>query len=148
MNSDKTIGEFMNDVMRARAEAFRQNIKANAVLINKNLVKISELYHIPPLGAGVVPPMICGLGVYDAGELLPEDYAFAVTHIETVEEVEKIVKERDEYKHHAEVAELALREAYEIIVGEFGGNNVSDEVADALRQAEKELEEEENGRTD
>lgn len=148
MNSDKTISKFMNDVIRARAEAFRQNIKANAVLINKNLVKIPELYHIPLLGAGVVPPMICGLGVYDAGELLPEDYAFAVTYIGTVEETEKIIKERDEYKHRAEVAELALREAYEIIVGEFGGNNVSDEVADALRQAEKELEEEENGRTD
>lgn len=85
MNSDKTISKFMNDVIRARAEAFRQNIKANAVLINKNLVKIPELYHIPLLGAGVVPPMICGLGVYDAGELLPEDYAFAVTHIETGE---------------------------------------------------------------
>ena len=86
MNSNKTIGEFTHDVIRARAEAFRQNIKANAVLINKNLVKIPELYHIPLLGAGVVPPMICGLGVYDAGELLPEDYAFAVTRIETSEE--------------------------------------------------------------
>lgn len=108
MNSDKTISKFMNDVIRARAEAFRQNIKANAVLINKNLVKISELYHISPLGVSVIPPMICGLGVYDAGELLPEDYAFAVTHIE---EVKNIVKERDEYKHRAEVAEKALQYA-------------------------------------
>lgn len=103
MNSNKTIGEFTHDVIRARAEAFRQNIKANAVLINKNLVKIPELYHIPLLGAGVVPPMICGLGVYDAGELLPEDYAFAVTHIETVEEVEKVIKERDKYKRALEL---------------------------------------------
>ena len=156
MNSDKTISEFINDVIRARAEAFRQNIKANAVLINKNLVKIPELYHIPPLGAGVVPPMICGLGVYDAGELLPEDYAFAVTHIESVEEIEQIVKERGEYKHRAEVAEMALKNAAPRLKcrGGLGKgfckvdkcdyyhcNNDEGCVKAHLRQAEKELEE-------
>lgn len=159
MNSDKTISKFMNDVIRARAEAFRQNIKANAVLINKNLVKIPELYHIPLLGAGIVPPMICGLGAYDAGELLPEDYAFAVTHIETGEEVEKIVKERDEYKHRQEVAERALRNAAPRLncrgglgkgfcrVDEcdyYHCNNDEGCVKAHLQQAERELAEEKN----
>lgn len=115
MNSDKTISKFMNDVIRARAEAFRQNIKANAVLINKNLVKIPELLSVAPLGVCVTPPMICGLGVYDAGELLPEDYAFAVTHIESVEEIEQIVKERGEYKHRAEVTERIAKNACAIV---------------------------------
>ncbi len=156
MNSDKTISEFINDVMRARAEAFRQNIKANAVLINKNLVKIPELRSVAPLGACVTPPMICGLGVYDAGELLPEDYAFAVTHIESVEEIEQIVKERGEYKHRAEVAEMALKNAAPRLKcrGGLGKgfckvdkcdyyhcNNDEGCVKAHLRQAEKELEE-------
>lgn len=51
------------------------------------------------------------------------------------EEVEKIVKERDEYKHRAEVAERALQIADEL--GELCGRK-----EDYVQQAEKELAEE------
>lgn len=51
------------------------------------------------------------------------------------EEVEKIVKEREEYKHRAEVAERALKIATEL--GELCAP-----VEDYIKQAEKELAEE------
>ena len=51
------------------------------------------------------------------------------------EEVEQIVKERDEYKHRAEVAERALQIADKL--GELCGRK-----EDYVRQAEKELAEE------
>lgn len=58
------------------------------------------------------------------------------------EEVEQIVKERNDYKRRAERAEKALRDALEMVIGEFGGGPLEEEVKSALEQAEKELAEE------
>ena len=60
-----------------------------------------------------------------------------VTQLYSGEEVEKIVKEREEYKHRAEVAERALQIADEL--GELCGRK-----EDYVQQAEKELAEKEN----
>lgn len=48
----------------------------------------------------------------------------------------------EQYKHRAEVAEKALRDALEMVIGEFGGGPLEEEVKSALEQAEKELAEE------
>lgn len=58
------------------------------------------------------------------------------------EEVEQIVKEKNDYKRRAERAEKALRDALEMVIGEFGGEPLEEEVKSALEQAEKELAEE------
>lgn len=58
-----------------------------------------------------------------------------VTQLYSGEEVEQIVKEREEYKHRAEVAERALQIADEL--GELCGRK-----EDYVQQAEKELAEE------
>lgn len=75
--------------------------------------------------------------------LIPEDdNAYVLPNIPPTikqlygdEEVEQIVKERDEYKHRAEVAERALQIADEL--GELCGRK-----EDYVQQAEKELSEE------
>lgn len=82
--------------------------------------------------------------------LIPEDgnaYVLPNTPIRVKqlysgEEVEQIVKERSEYKRRAERAEKALRDALEVLIGEFGGEPLEEEVKSALEQAEKELAEE------
>lgn len=76
--------------------------------------------------------------------LIPEDdNAYVLPNIPPTvkqlysgEEVEQIVKEREEYKHRAEVAERALKIATEL--GELCAP-----VEDYIKQAEKELAEEE-----
>lgn len=82
--------------------------------------------------------------------LIPEDgnaYVLPNTPIRVKqlysgEEVEQIVKERSEYKRRAERAEKALRDALEVLIGEFGGGPLEEEVKSSLEQAEKELVEE------
>ena len=89
--------------------------------------------------------------------LIPEeDNAYALPNIPPTikqlysgEEVEQIVKERDEYKHRAEVAERALYIAareVEYLIGNFGsmGEFLAKEkgVPYFIEQAEKELTEE------
>ena len=86
--------------------------------------------------------------------LIPEDgnaYVLPNTPIRVKqlysgEEVEQIVKERSEYKRRAERAEKALRDALEMVIGEFGGGPLEEEVKSALEQAEKELAEENGGK--
>lgn len=82
--------------------------------------------------------------------LIPEDgnnyflpnTPLKVKQLYSGEEVEQIVKERGEYKRRAERAEKALRDALEMVIGEFGGGPLEEEVKSALEQAEKELAEE------
>lgn len=87
--------------------------------------------------------------------LIPEDdnayvlpnIPLKVKQLYSGEEVEKIVKERDEYKHRAEVAERALLRACKInaIFAEADAPNILAESAlyrFYLQQAEKELAEE------
>ena len=45
----------------------------------------------------------------DSNSYVLPDIPLRITQLYSGEEVEKIVKERDEYKHHAEVAERALK---------------------------------------
>ena len=57
----------------ARIEAVRNGIKANSIVINRGLVKVTGDYFM-------FPDMICGLKSYLTSTELPEDYAFAVLH--------------------------------------------------------------------
>ena len=66
----KDIYELIVDAMR---EATRENIKADSIVINDNLVKVPERF-------GEYPAMICGLKTYRTSYDLPEDYLFAVLH--------------------------------------------------------------------
>ena len=60
-------------VAEARCEAIKEGIKANAIVINKNLVKVPEMFNHYPV-------MICGLKSYLTSNELPEDYLFSVLH--------------------------------------------------------------------
>ena len=66
--SSKSIYELIAEAVH---EATRNNIKANSIVINKNLVKVPERF-------GEYPTMICGLKTYNVSCDLPDDYLFAV----------------------------------------------------------------------
>lgn len=85
----------------------------------------------------------------DGNSYVLPDIPLRITQLYSGEEVEKIVKERDEYKHRAEVAERALKSEAMCHVLKYFPNELSglescmQEVYEAwIYQAEKELAEE------
>ena len=63
--------DFWETLAKARAEATRRGIEANAIVINQNMVHVPEQF-------GMWPEMICGLHCYFTDKELPEGYSFAV----------------------------------------------------------------------
>ena len=82
--------------------------------------------------------------------LIPEDgnsyvlpnRPLRITQLYSGEEVEQIVKERDEYKHRAQVAERAARDLIAYYCGYTIQSDIDSSLRVALQQAEKELAEE------
>lgn len=71
----------MQSVHEAMAEATRENIKVNSIVINENMVKVKQF--LIPHGmyapaSKVMGPMICGLNVYFTADELPDGYSFAL----------------------------------------------------------------------
>lgn len=62
---------FMETLAKAMAEATKRGIKANSIVINKNMVHVPERF-------GEWPEMICGLHCYFTDKELPDGYSFAV----------------------------------------------------------------------
>ena len=96
---------FMKQVQKATAEAFREGIKANSIVINENMVKISDVWIRTPMGAKCLPKMICGLNVYLTKDELPENYSFAVLEgpSDRLTQFESIGMEPDELRKAAEL---------------------------------------------
>jgi hypothetical protein len=69
---------FYNAVKAAYAEAMREGIKANTIVINDTMVRVRDEWIPTPGGARCLPKMICGLNVYLTKDELPENYSFAV----------------------------------------------------------------------
>jgi hypothetical protein len=63
--------EFYGMVLKARNEAAKRGIKANSIVINKNMVFVPGDYEL-------YPTMVCGLNVYVTKDELPDGYSFAV----------------------------------------------------------------------
>lgn len=71
---------FISLVRKTQAEAMREGIKANSIVINENMVKVPE-FGASIHGHGVlVPTMFCGLNVYLTKDELPEMYSFALVN--------------------------------------------------------------------
>ncbi len=73
----------LNRVQEAINEAYKRQIDANAVIIN------DRLFHSKIVRGGYEIPMICGLPVLDSSFVLPDDVAFAVTHVDDPPKVKR-----------------------------------------------------------
>ena len=95
-------------VMDAYNEAVKRGIKANTIIINKNLVEVKPFTVNDGFGFSELPPMICGMQAFFTDKELPDDYAFSVleakcterefliqqTRENSVREFAKILKEK------------------------------------------------------
>lgn len=68
--------DLIERVIEAEKEALHRGIKANSVVINRNMVEVPELWST----GFSTPHMICGLNVYLTKCDLPDGYSFAVFH--------------------------------------------------------------------
>lgn len=73
--------DIIEKIREAQRLAVIENIKANAIIINKNFVKTPNLFVVANGVASVLPPMICGLEMYFTDNELPENYSFAIADI-------------------------------------------------------------------
>lgn len=94
--------------MEATKEALKEGIKANSIIINQNMCKVSETWFRDGFGgAQCIPPMICGLHAYFTKDELPDGYSFAVLegpeHEDRLKQFESIGMEPDELRKAAEL---------------------------------------------
>ena len=96
---------FIEQVKKATAQAMREGIDANSIVINEHMVRVPETWIRTPLGARMLPRMICGLNVYLTTNELPENYAFAVLEgpNDRLAQFESIGMEPDELRKAAEL---------------------------------------------
>lgn len=68
----------LEKIREAQRLAEIEQIKANAIIINKNFVKTPKLYVHNKGTTSVLPPMIYGLEMYFTDNELPDNYSFAI----------------------------------------------------------------------
>lgn len=76
-----TINELIDRINEAQALAYQQHIRANAIIINENFVRVPEKL----MGNKEYPPMICGLETHYTKAELPDNVMFAVCEVRETE---------------------------------------------------------------
>lgn len=72
--------QFIKELRAAYHKAIAEGIRANAIVINKNMVKVPKT----PIalddcrGLRIMPEMICGLNIIWTMDELPDNYTFAM----------------------------------------------------------------------
>lgn len=98
--------KFYELVRAAYAEAMREGIIANAIVINEKMVKVpSFMFRDPMGGIKIAPTMYCGLHVHFTKDELPDNYSFALIEgpHNRLEQFESIGMEPEELKIAAEL---------------------------------------------
>ena len=72
-------------IMEAYYEAIKRGIKANTILINKNLVEVKPFNVTYSNGFSELPPQICGMQAFFTDKELPDDYAFSILEAKCTE---------------------------------------------------------------
>lgn len=88
---ETNLNELIELINEAKKEAIKNNIKANMIIINENLIKTDAFYIKVGNSVTDFPPMICGLEVKLTNDELPDNMAFAITYGYT--EREKLVNQ-------------------------------------------------------
>lgn len=86
------INELMDRIYKAQALAYKQHIRANAIIINENFVSVPEKM----IGNAEYPPMICGLEMHFTKAELPDNTMFAVCEVRETERKKAIRQAKEE----------------------------------------------------
>ena len=99
--------QFVELVRKVRAAAFQEGIKANTIVINKNMVKVDSFPFTGVNGYDfhIAPTMFCGMNVVFTKDELPDGYSFAVFEgpENRLAQFESIGMEPDELRKAAEL---------------------------------------------
>lgn len=87
-----TINELIDRIYEAKELAHQQHIRANAIIINENFVRVPEKM----IGNAVYPPMICGLEMHYTKAELPDNTMFAVCEVRETEREKAIRQAKEE----------------------------------------------------
>ena len=87
-----TVNELINRINEAQLLAYQQHIKANAIIINENFVRVPEKL----MGNKEYPPMICGLETHYTKAELPDNTMFAVCEVRETEREKAIRQAKEE----------------------------------------------------
>lgn len=87
-----TINELMDRIYKAQVLAYQQHIRANAIIINENFVRVPEKM----MGNAEYPPMICGLETHYTRAELPDNAMFAVCEVRETEREKAIRLAKEE----------------------------------------------------
>ena len=75
----KDLDKLCEAIRVAQKLAIRENIAANAIILNKKYVKITPWLLPNAMGEiSAMPPMICGLDMHFTIDELPDNYSFAI----------------------------------------------------------------------
>lgn len=86
------INELMDRIYKAQALAYKQHIRANAIIINENFVSVPSTF----VGNAEYPPMICGLEAHFTKAELPDNTMFAVCEVRETEREKAIRLAKEE----------------------------------------------------
>lgn len=86
------INELINRINEAQALAYQQYIRANAIIINENFVRVPAKL----VGNAEYPPMICGLEAHYTRAELPDNTMFAVCEVRETEREKAIRLAKEE----------------------------------------------------
>lgn len=102
---EETRESIFDMIVKAQMTALQEGIEANTIVINKDMVKVSEFWFGEGRTARCVPAMICGLNVYFTKGDLPPNYSFAVLKgpENRLAQFEAIGMEPDELRKAAEL---------------------------------------------
>lgn len=110
-------------IKKAEIEGMKRDLKANCVLINKQLELIERSWaHMNIDGTvNIYPPMICGLASYLTDEL-PEDTAFAIFRAENLPPTrEQEIKQQAREELLDELREMSFSKVIEMLHRESEG---------------------------
>lgn len=99
-------------IKKSYQRALCEGIRANTIIINENMVKVSSFPFTFIDGIRTIPDMICGMNVYFTKDELPKNYSFAICEgpVNRLAEFESIGMEPDELRRAAELYRLVKTE--------------------------------------
>lgn len=138
---DKTFSDMVAEAVK---RAFKDGIKANSIIINKDFVKVKKAWINNSFSYCELPDMICGLEVYLTDGELPENYSFAILERDKTEReklIERVRKETAEkFAERLKARFDKSREYYVIDTGTaWGDGQIGGLINDKIDKIAKEI---------
>ena len=141
---DLELGKSFQEMVKETVQhAFKEGIKANSIIINKDFIRVKKAWINNGFSCSELPDMICGLEVYLTDGDLPENYSFAVLERDKTER--ELLIERTRKETAEKFAERLKAMAYQSTDWSHGEHpmvvevDYIDEICEEITEGEKEI---------